>query len=91
MKESIKESMEVLQGVEKIALDVYEAKADDGVISLFEQMKLAIQNAPTAVQMAIDAKKIPAEMADLDSAEAKELGEQAVKTSNAIVKLFGAF
>lgn len=90
MSEGIQESSEVLDGAAKIFNDVAAAKENDGEISVFEMMKLAIADSPAAVKAAMGAGKIPAELGDLDPAEVEALLPKAVACANAGLRLFAA-
>jgi hypothetical protein len=86
----IKESSEVLEAAVKIMNDVAAAKENDGSLSIIEELRIAIADAPVAVQAALGAGEIPGELSDLTQDEAMELLPRAMAVSNAALRLFNA-
>lgn len=83
----IKETLDVLTAAENILSDVADAYAD-GSLSVFEEIKVALKDAPSLVAAISGASLIPSELKDLSPEELKALADKGLEVANAALKLF---
>lgn len=83
----IKEIREALVCVRDVLKDAVEAKAD-GEISGYEMVKMALSNAPAAVQAVMGLDQALLEAKDIDKDEAKELAGLAIEIGKLSMALF---
>ncbi len=84
----IDNSLEILAFAERVLLDLAEAQADDGKVSVYEIVSLALGNASAAIAAASGAGEIKVELSDLDADEVKQIAEKGIAVANAAMKLF---
>jgi hypothetical protein len=86
----VKNTVEVFDLVIGSCNKAAEAKANDGKISAYEALEIAISQSGAAMEAAKDVKLVPAEMQDLDLSEAKLLAGKGLELKDAVLKLFKA-
>lgn len=88
--EGIKETKEALVGSMKLGAVLYKAFADGvqatDIVTIFEKIKADAELQTALIEAYNDANKVPAEVADLNAAEAVELVFAAGKTALELVQ-----